>query len=66
MRVLTTIYGLFFLLMVLLLILSLMGVFSDPFIDPGYKPPRNTRPDDAPGRTAGGVLRALPRSRRLA
>ncbi len=36
MRVLTTIYGLFFLLMVLLLILSLMGVFSDPFIDPGY------------------------------
>lgn len=36
MRVLTAIYGFFFVLMVLLLILSLMGVFTDGYIDPGY------------------------------
>lgn len=35
MRVLTFVYGAVFALMVLFFVLSLAGVFSDPFIDPG-------------------------------
>lgn len=35
MRVLTFVYGAVFALMVLFFVLSLVGVFTDPFIDPG-------------------------------
>lgn len=35
MRVLTIVYGVVFAVMVLLFVMSLLGVFADPFIDPG-------------------------------
>lgn len=35
MRALTFVYGAVFLVLVLLFLLSLFGVFADPFIDPG-------------------------------
>lgn len=34
-RLLTTLYTLVFVLMVALAIMSVLGVFSDPFVDPG-------------------------------
>lgn len=35
MRVFTWVYGAVFALMVLFFVLSLAGVFTDPFVDPG-------------------------------
>ncbi len=35
MRVVTTVYGLIFALMVFLAVLSLLGVFTDPYVNPG-------------------------------
>jgi hypothetical protein len=35
MRVLTAVYALFFVMMVVFAVMSFLGVFSDPFVDPG-------------------------------
>ncbi len=35
MRVLTFVYGVVFAVMLLFFVMSLFGVFTDPFIDPG-------------------------------